>query len=114
MKQGEIWWVDFEPSVGREYKKKRPAVIITADNLIGIVNTITVLPISSNIDNCWSDDVRVIQDKDNGLYSDSVVKVLSICTFDKGSERFIKKMGKVNEYILEQIQKYLKIHFGIK
>ena len=31
MKQGEIWWVDFEPSVGREYKKKRPAVIITAE-----------------------------------------------------------------------------------
>ena len=25
MKRGEVWWVNFDPSVGGEIKKKRPA-----------------------------------------------------------------------------------------
>lgn len=27
MKRGEVWWVNFDPSVGEEIRKKRPAVI---------------------------------------------------------------------------------------
>ncbi|WP_447410737.1 type II toxin-antitoxin system PemK/MazF family toxin, partial [Clostridium perfringens] len=25
MKRGEVWWVEFDPSVGSEIRKKRPA-----------------------------------------------------------------------------------------
>jgi mRNA interferase MazF len=31
MKRGEVWWVNFDPSVGGEIRKKRPAVIISND-----------------------------------------------------------------------------------
>jgi len=31
MKRGEVWWVNFAPSVGDEIRKKRPAVIISND-----------------------------------------------------------------------------------
>lgn len=31
MKQREIWWVNFDPSVGGEIRKRRPAVIISND-----------------------------------------------------------------------------------
>ncbi len=31
MKRGEVWWVEFDPSVGSEIRKKRPAVIISRD-----------------------------------------------------------------------------------
>ena len=33
MKQGEIWLIDLEPTVGAEMKKIRPAVIINDDAL---------------------------------------------------------------------------------
>lgn len=29
MKRGEVWWVNFEPAIGGEIRKKRPAVIIS-------------------------------------------------------------------------------------
>ncbi len=29
MQRGEVWWVNFEPSVGGEIRKKRPGVIST-------------------------------------------------------------------------------------
>nr|MBA3969469.1 type II toxin-antitoxin system PemK/MazF family toxin [Gemmatimonadota bacterium] len=31
MKRGEVWWVNFDPSVGGEIRKKRPAVIVSND-----------------------------------------------------------------------------------
>ena len=31
MKRGEIWWVTFDPSVGGETQKRRPAVIVSND-----------------------------------------------------------------------------------
>jgi len=32
MKRREVWWVNFDPSVGGEIKKKRPAVIVGNDS----------------------------------------------------------------------------------
>lgn len=31
MKRGEVWWVHFDPSVGGEIRKRRPAVIVSND-----------------------------------------------------------------------------------
>lgn len=114
MKQGAIWMVNFDPSVGHEYRKARPAVIITADKIIKYSNLVTVLPISSGLNNCLDDDIKIFKDEDNRLFTDSTIRVNSISSFDKGPGRFIKKIGVVNDYIMEQIKKSLKTHFDIK
>ena len=31
MRRGEVWWVEFEPAVGSEIRKTRPAVIVSND-----------------------------------------------------------------------------------
>jgi mRNA-degrading endonuclease toxin of MazEF toxin-antitoxin module len=31
MLRGEVWWVDFDPSLGGEIQKTRPAVIVSND-----------------------------------------------------------------------------------
>jgi mRNA interferase MazF len=31
MLRGEVWWVDFDPSLGGEVQKTRPAVIVSND-----------------------------------------------------------------------------------
>lgn len=36
MCRGEIWWINLDPTVGAEIKKKRPAVIVSQD-AIGIL-----------------------------------------------------------------------------
>jgi len=35
-KRGEVWLVNFDPTIGTEIKKKRPAVIISSD-AVGIL-----------------------------------------------------------------------------
>ena len=113
MKQGEIWLVNFNPSVGHEFRKERPAIIISANPVIKYSNLITVMPITSNLDSCLNDDIKIFKDDENCLFTDSIIKVCSISSFDKNNGRFIKKVGTANEYIIDQIKKYIKKHFSL-
>jgi mRNA interferase MazF len=111
LKQGDIFLVDFDPSVGHEYRKERPSVIIQSDIKLQKSNLITVMPLTSRVENKQSDDIFVRKDYKNRLFSNSVIKVHSITSFDKS--RFIKKIGEINKDTMREIKQYLKEHFQL-
>ena len=50
MKRGEVWWVNLDPTQGRESRKTRPAAILTVDALNRARRTVVVVPLSSSPD----------------------------------------------------------------
>jgi mRNA interferase MazF len=48
-RRGEVWWVSFDPSVGGEIQKTRPAVILSNDAANISLNRVIVVPISSQV-----------------------------------------------------------------
>lgn len=109
MRQGDIYWIEFSSGVGHEFKGRRPAVVIQSDSQIKKTNTITVMPLTGNLENKLLDDIFVPKDSKNKLSANSVIKVYYIMSFDK--ERFVKKIGVVNVELVQKIQDYLKKHF---
>ncbi|MFZ0420247.1 MAG: type II toxin-antitoxin system PemK/MazF family toxin [Candidatus Sulfotelmatobacter sp.] len=44
-----MWWVSFDPSVGGEIQKTRPAVVISNDSANAALNRVIVIPITSQV-----------------------------------------------------------------
>ena len=47
VRRGDIWWVSLDPTRGREIRKTRPAVVMTANALNRARRTVVVVPLSS-------------------------------------------------------------------
>ncbi|MDR2819956.1 MAG: type II toxin-antitoxin system PemK/MazF family toxin [Desulfovibrio sp.] len=50
MQRGEVWWVEFDPSVGSEIRKTRPAIIVSNDAANRNLARVVVVPVTSNIE----------------------------------------------------------------
>jgi len=108
---GEIYWVDFDPSVGHEYKNRRPALIVQSEEELKKSNVVTVIPFTSNLQKKKPMDILVHKNHCNHLFTDSILKVQCIMSFDYS--RFVRKIGEADRELLEAVKKYLKTHFSL-
>lgn len=111
MKQGDIYLIQWDPSVGHEFQKARPAIILSSENILKKSNLITVMAVTKNTGTPIDDDIIIQKDSINRLMFDSLIKVHHISSFD--ISRKIKHIGNVSPDILEKIKKYLYKHFDL-
>lgn len=59
MKRGEVWWVNFDPAVGGEIQKTRPAIIVSNDIANRFLNRVQVVPLTSQTDKVYPSETLV-------------------------------------------------------
>lgn len=47
-RRGEVWWIAFDPAVGGEIRKTRPAVVVGNDAANAALNRLQVVPLTGN------------------------------------------------------------------
>lgn len=110
-RRGEVWWVDFDPSVGSEQRKVRPAVVVGVDGL-GILPLRIVVPIttrrSPSTSHPWWVDLE--PSPENGLSNPSVADALQVKSLSL--ERFDRRMGAVAANELDEIASAVALCIG--
>lgn len=106
MKRGEVWWVNFEPSVGSETRKVRPAVIISNNSANTHLNRVQVVPLTSNTGKCYpSEAVVALNGADNKAMADQ------IATVDK--QRLQNCAGSISSKDMKQVERAIKVQLGL-
>ena len=59
MIRGSVWWVEFDPAVGTEIHKTRPAVIVSNDTANRFLARVVVVPLTSNISRIYPGETVV-------------------------------------------------------
>ena len=74
MTRGSIWWVEFDPSVGSEINKTRPAVIVSNNIANQFLARVVVIPLTSNISRVYPGEAVVtVNGKENKAMSDQIM-----------------------------------------
>jgi mRNA interferase MazF len=101
MKYGEVWLVNFEPHVGQEIRKTRPAIIVNHDS-VGKLPLKIVVPLTDamKIKQEWMVELKPSQS--NGLEKVSFADCFQIKSLSE--QRLIKKIGILNEEEISEVQ----------
>ena len=104
MKRREVWWVNFDPSIGGEIKKKRPAVIISNDASNKFLNRVQVVPLTSKTERIYpSEAVVVFQGEERKAMADQVATVSKARLFSRADILSQEDMRKIEEAIKIQL-----------
>jgi len=98
MKRREVWWVNFDPSIGGEIKKKRPAVIISNDASNKFLNRVQVVPLTSKTERIYpSEAVVVFQGEERKAMADQLATVSKARLFRRADILSQEDMRKIEE-----------------
>lgn len=106
MNRGEIWWVSFDPSVGGEIRKKRPAVIVSNNAANRHLNRLQVVPLTSNVSRLYPSEAFItLQGHKRKAMADQLTTVSKL--------RLLKKAGKSEPDELSDVERAIRVQLGL-
>ncbi|MBU1626432.1 type II toxin-antitoxin system PemK/MazF family toxin [bacterium] len=106
MNRGEVWWVNFEPAVGGEIRKERPAVIVSNDVSNRFLNRVQVMPITSKIKRLYPSEAYVkLNEKQYKAMADQLTTVSKL--------RLINLEGRLSSSDMRKVEQAIKVQLGL-
>jgi mRNA interferase MazF len=110
-RRGEIWTVRFDPSIGAEIRKLRPAVVVSVDT-VGQLPLRIVVPLTD-----WQPSfasfpwfVAVPKSADNGLSKNSGADAFQVKSVSEN--RFVRRLGTLTSQQMDEIASAVALCVG--
>ncbi|MDQ2998276.1 MAG: type II toxin-antitoxin system PemK/MazF family toxin [Chloroflexota bacterium] len=106
MQRGDVWWVNFDPSVGGEIQKQRPALILSNDASNKYLNRIQVIPLSTRVERLYpSEAVVTLNGKLHKAMADQLTTVSKL--------RLSNRIGRLSPADLAQVERIVKLQLDL-
>ncbi len=105
-KRGDVWWVNFDPSIGSEIQKKRPAIIVSNDSSNKYLSRVQVIPLTSSIEKIYPSECLVGVKKQTCKAMADQIKTVSL-------ERCSERITILSETEMTTVESVLKLQLGL-
>jgi mRNA interferase MazF len=106
-KRGEIWWINFDPSIGQEIRKKRPAVIVSNDTSNKYLRRYQVVPLSSQVSKIYPSETKIqVGNRTSKAMVDQLTTVSEL--------RFLNRLDVAKEADIKKIEEKIKIQLDLE
>lgn len=106
MKRGEVWWVEFDPAVGSEIRKTRPAVIMSNDAANRNLARVVVVPLTSSTGRQYPGEALVaVSGQSSKAMADQIMAA------DKA--RLKSQLGTLSKADMLAVEDAIKVHLGL-
>lgn len=106
-RRGEVWWVAFDPSVGGEIQKTRPALILSNNGANSALNRLTVVPLTTQIAKVYPGQTVVTL---NGEPRKAMADQLTTAS----KKRLRSKLGELSSSDVSAVESAILLHLGMR
>jgi mRNA interferase MazF len=106
VKRGEVWWVNFEPAVGGEIRKKRPAVVVSNDAANRHLNRVQVVPLTTQVGQVYPSEAEILVNRrPNKAMADQLTMVSKL--------RLINRTGRVSASDMLKVERAIRVQLAL-
>lgn len=105
--RGDVYWVNFDPSLGGEIRKTRPAVVISNNAANAALNRVQVMPVTSKTDRLYPGEALIdLNGEKRKAMADQLTTVSKL--------RLGNRIGSVDQADMERIDSAIMLQLALK
>lgn len=107
VERGGVYWVNFDPSLGGEIRKVRPAIVISNNAANIAMNRVQVVPITSKTDRVYPGEALIVV---RGEKRKAMADQLTTAS----KQRLGKKLGSLNSEDMARVEAAVAVQLSLR